>query len=169
MEFPASRESSQIVINELGHFDLNFPMNLGYYFSVSCAHRTYGSSNSNWYVKFQMLMSARAFWRISYFAVFFTEYKLFMVLSYGGIYFFQYPSEGSLIINFYSVFIVLFRCLVTKTIRQSTDGRMSFDKGNYGRPIRNDPDQHFMIRVSYRRTKTLLCCAIVSIWFNLHR
>ena len=41
---------------------------------------------------------------------------------------FQSPSEGSLIINFYSVFIVLFRRLAIKTIRQSTDGRMSFDK-----------------------------------------
>ena len=38
------------------------------------SHRTYGSSNSNWYVKFQMFMSARAFSRVSYFAVFFTEY-----------------------------------------------------------------------------------------------
>ena len=38
---------------------------------VSCIlYRTYGSSNSNWYVKFQMFMSARAFWRVSYFAVF---------------------------------------------------------------------------------------------------
>ena len=43
-------------------------------------------------------------------------------------------------INLYCVFIVLFRCLATKTIRQSTDGRMPFDKGFYGRPIRNDPD-----------------------------
>ena len=41
------------------------------------AHRTYGSSNSNWYVKFQMFMSARAFWRVSYFAVFYTEYLNF--------------------------------------------------------------------------------------------
>ena len=40
-------------------------------------HRTYGSSNSNWYVKFQMFMSARAFWRVSYFAVFYTEYLNF--------------------------------------------------------------------------------------------
>ena len=37
-------------------------------------HCTYGSSNSNWYVKFQMFMSARAFWRVSYFAVFYKEY-----------------------------------------------------------------------------------------------
>ena len=40
-------------------------------------HRTYGSSNSNWYVKFQMFMSARAFWRVSYFAVFYKEYLNF--------------------------------------------------------------------------------------------
>ena len=40
-------------------------------------HRTYGSSNSNWYAKFQMFMSARAFWRVSYFAVFYTEYLNF--------------------------------------------------------------------------------------------
>ena len=44
---------------------------------VGYPHRTYGSSNSNWYVKFQMFMSARAFWWISYFAVFFTEYLNF--------------------------------------------------------------------------------------------
>ena len=41
------------------------------------SHRTYGSSNSNWYVKFQMFMSARAFWRVSYFAVFYKEYLNF--------------------------------------------------------------------------------------------
>ena len=41
------------------------------------SHRTYGSSNSNWYAKFQMFMSARAFWRVSYFAVFYTEYLNF--------------------------------------------------------------------------------------------
>ena len=40
-------------------------------------HRTYGSSNSNWYVKFQMFMLARAFWRVSYFAVFYKEYLNF--------------------------------------------------------------------------------------------
>ena len=37
-------------------------------------HRTYGSSNSNWYVKFQMFMSARAFWRLNYFCCFFLFY-----------------------------------------------------------------------------------------------
>ena len=37
-------------------------------------HRTYGSSNSNWYVKFQMFMSARAFWRVNYFCCFFLFY-----------------------------------------------------------------------------------------------
>ena len=36
-------------------------------------HRTYGSSNSNWYVKFQMFMSARAFWRVNYFCCFFSS------------------------------------------------------------------------------------------------
>ena len=39
------------------------------YLQISTAHRTYGSSNSNWYVKFQMFMSARAFWRVNYFVV----------------------------------------------------------------------------------------------------
>ena len=34
------------------------------------SHHTYGSSNSNWYVKFQMFMSARAFWRKIIFVVF---------------------------------------------------------------------------------------------------
>ena len=34
-------------------------------------HTTYGSSNSNWYVKFQMFMSALAFWRLNYFCCFF--------------------------------------------------------------------------------------------------
>ena len=43
----------------------------------SLPHRTYGSSNSNWHVKFQMFMSARAFWRVSYFAVFYKEYLNF--------------------------------------------------------------------------------------------
>ena len=43
-----------------------------------------------------------------------------------------------------------------KTIQQSTDGRMSFDKGNYGLPIRNDPDVRsiFYDTVRYRRIKT---------------
>ena len=37
-------------------------------------HRTYGSSNSNRYVKFQMFMTARAFWRVSFFCCFFLFY-----------------------------------------------------------------------------------------------
>ena len=49
----------------------------GYKIKGQLSHRTYGSSNSNWYVKFQMFMSARAFWRVSYFAVFYTEYLNF--------------------------------------------------------------------------------------------
>ena len=92
------------------------------------AHRTYGSSNSNWYVKFQIFMSARAFWRVSYFAVFYKEYLTFHGIILLRLIFFQSPCEGSLIINFYSVFIVLFCRLATKTTRQSTDGRMSYDK-----------------------------------------
>ena len=85
-------------------------------------------------VKFQLarqipdFYDTRAFWRVSYFAVFFTEYLILSWYNLMEAYIFQYPSEGSLIINLYSVFIVLFRCLATKTIRQSTDGRMSFDK-----------------------------------------
>ena len=54
--------------------------------------------------------------------------KLFMVIILLRLIVFQSPSEGSLIIKFYNVFIVLFRRLATKTIRQSTDGRMSYDK-----------------------------------------
>ena len=46
-------------------------------YKTRVSHRTYGSSNSNWYVKFQMFMSARAFWRVSYFAVFYKEYLNF--------------------------------------------------------------------------------------------
>ena len=85
---------------------------------------------------YYLLMTGHAFWRVNYFAVFFTEYLNFT---------WYYIMEAIYllniqIINLYSLFIVLFHCLVTKTIRQSIDGRMSFDKGNYGRSIRNDPD-----------------------------
>ena len=45
------------------------------------SHRTYGSSNSNWYVKFQMFMSARAFWRVGYFCCFFLFYYTLAMVS----------------------------------------------------------------------------------------
>ena len=109
-------------------------------------------------------MTARAFWRLSYFAVFFTKYLNFSWYNFmEAIRFLR--SVGSLIINLYRVFMVLFHCLATKTIRQSTDGRISFDKGHYGRPIRNDPDVHsiFYDPACYRRIISLLSCAIVSI------
>ena len=56
--------------------DMGYSRILGYgmlefILGYELSHRTYGSSNSNWYVKFQMFMSARAFLAGKLFLLFF--------------------------------------------------------------------------------------------------
>ena len=55
-------------------YDISTVVSQKVFLSTVVTHRTYGSSNSNWYVKFQMFMSARAFWRVNYFCCCFLFY-----------------------------------------------------------------------------------------------
>ena len=106
-------------------------------------HRTYGSSNSNWYVKFQMFMSARAFWRVSYFAVFYKEYLNFSWYNLIEAYIFSISFTVTVYLSFYSVAWRQKQYAKVQTgechmISEITDGR-------YG--MTQTVDQRFMIRV----------------------